>query len=343
MIFKRIVFPLFIFAVFNIDLNYAQNAGESTYQFLNISNSPRQLALGGKNITILDDDVVSGLYNPSSINQDMDNMLAINYFSYFSDISYGSLAYAYKLDNRGNTLHFGFSYINYGDFMGYDENGNFTSEFSGNESVFSVGYANKFKNIPISFGANLKLITSTFEQYNSYGIATDIGFFYVDNINDIKASLVFRNIGFQLKAYNEVDEPLPFEIDLGISQKLENAPITWHITLENLQKWPIGISNPSRIITDLDGNITEENISIFNEILRHTIIGVELFPKSIFTMQLGYSFRRSEELRILEQRNFSGVSFGFGMKFNKLRFNYCHARFSSAANVNYLGIQLDLD
>ena len=83
MIFKRIVFPLFIVAVFNIDLNYAQNAGESTYQFLNISNSPRQLALGGKNITILDDDVVSGLYNPSSINQDMDNMLAINYFSYF--------------------------------------------------------------------------------------------------------------------------------------------------------------------------------------------------------------------------------------------------------------------
>jgi hypothetical protein len=31
---------------------------------------------------------------------------------------------------------------------------------------------------------------------------------------------------------------------------------------------------------------------------------------------LGYNFRRAEELRILEQRNFSGVSLGF--KFNKL-------------------------
>ena len=48
-------------------------------------------------------------------------MLSLNYFSYFSDISFGSLAYAYRLDNRGNTLHFGFSYINYGDFIGYDE------------------------------------------------------------------------------------------------------------------------------------------------------------------------------------------------------------------------------
>ena len=102
-------------------------------------------------------------------------------------------------------------------------------------------------------------------------------------------------------------------------------------------------SNPSRIITDLDGNISEEKVSFFNEILRHTIIGVELFPDSFFKMQLGFSFRRSEELRILEQRNFSGISFGFGMKFNKLRFNYCHSKYSSASNVNFIGMQIDLD
>ena len=188
----------------------------------------------------------------------------------------------------------------------------------------------------------MKFITSSFEQYNSYGLGLDLGFFYKDN-NDTHISLVFRNMGFQLKAYDDVKESLPFEIDLGISQRLENAPIRWHLTLENIQKWPIGFSNPSRIITDLDGNITEENISFFNEILRHTILGVEIFPESIFSLQMGYSFRRSEELRILEQRNFSGVSFGFGMKFNKLRFNYSHARFSSASNVNFVGLQLDLN
>jgi len=340
--FKTLVL-LFFLLLLDFSLSNAQIAGESTYQFLNIPSSPRQLALGGKNFTIQDDDVISGLFNPSSINQEMDNKLSLNYFSYFSDISYGSLAYAYRLDNRGNYLHFGFSYINYGDFIGYDDFGNYTSNFSGNESVFSVGYAYKINNTPITVGANFKFITSTFEQFNSYGLASDIGFFYIDEINDIKASLVFRNIGFQIKPYNEIKEPLPFEINLGISQKLENAPITWHVTLENIQKWPIGLSNPSRIITDLDGNITEENISFINEILRHTIVGVELFPDSFFNMQLGFSFRRSEELRILEQRNFSGLSFGFGMKFNKLRFNYCHSKYSSASNVNFIGMQIDLD
>ena len=335
---------LFLFSLFlNINSSFAQIAGESTYQFLNIPSSPRQLALGGKNITTQDEDVTSGLFNPSSITQEMDNILSLNYFNYFSDISYGSLAYAYRLDNRGNTLHFGFSYINYGDFIGYDELGNYTSNFSGNESALSVGYATEFNNIPITFGANVKFITSTFEQYNSYGLALDLGLFYFDDLNNIKASLVLRNIGFQLKPYNEVNESLPFEINLGVSQKLENAPITWHLTLENLQKWPIGLSNPSRITTDLDGNISEEKISFFNEFLRHTIVGVEIFPDSIFNIQLGYSFRRSEELRILEQRNFSGISFGFGMKFNKLRFNYCHSKYSSASNVNFIGMQIDLN
>ena len=342
MYLKRTVLLILILITVFLDNVYSQSAGESTYQFLNISTSPRQLALGGKTITNFGSDVTSGLYNPSTINPEMDNILSVNYFSYFSDISFGSLSYAYTLDNRGNTIHFGFSYINYGDFMGYDEYGNFTSEFTGNESVLSVGYANNIRNLPIRIGVNLKFITSIFEQYNSYGLAADFGLFFTDK-NDINMSLVFRNIGFQIKAYDEVRESLPFEVNLGFSQRLDNAPIKWHLTLENIQKWPIGLSNPSRIITDLDGNATEENISVINELLRHAIVGVEIFPESIFSVQLGYSFRRSEELKILEQRNFSGVSFGFGMKFNKLRFNYSHARYSSASNVNYVGLQIDLN
>ena len=107
----KILVSLF-FSLLNF-IRLTQVAGESTYQFLNIPSSPRQLALGGKNITTQDEDVSSGLFNPSSITQEMDNILSLNYFNYFSDISYGSLAYAYRLDNRGNTLHFGFSYINY--------------------------------------------------------------------------------------------------------------------------------------------------------------------------------------------------------------------------------------
>ena len=321
----------------------SQIAGESTYQFLNISSSPRQLALGGKEITLYDFDVNQPSINPASLNSRMDNNLSINFSNYFSDINYGTAAYAYTINNRGNTLHFGLSYIDYGNFSGYDEQGSPTNDFTGKESAFSIGYSTKIQHLPVYIGSNIRFITSSLEQYNSIGISADLGILYVNTEIDLNVGLVIRNFGTQLKAYDEIYEKLPFEIDIGVSQLLENAPLRWYLTFENLQKWNIGLSNPSRLTTDLDGDITEEKVTFVNNIFRHLIIGAELFPESIFNIRLGYNFKRGEELKIIDQSNFSGVSFGFGMKFNKLRINYTYAKFSSAANTSFIGLQLNLN
>ena len=88
--------------------------------------------------------------------------------------------------------------------------------------------------------------------------------------------------------------------------------------------------------------MTSEKVGFFNNLLRHTLVGAELFPDRGFNLRLGYNFRRAEELRILEQRNFSGLSFGIGLKLNKMRFSYTHARYSSAANTSFFGLQIDL-
>jgi len=285
---------LFIFlSAFNVN---SQIAGESTYEFLNISSSPRQLALGGKEITLFDFDVNQPSINPASINSRMDNNLAINFSNYFSDIKYGTAAYAHTFNNRGNTLHFGLahtfnnrgntlhfglSYIDYGEFPGYDEQGNATNDFTGKESAFSVGYSSKINYLPIYVGLNLRLITSSLEQYNSIGISTDLGVIYINSEMNLNIAMVIRNFGTQIKAYNDIYESLPFEIDIGVSQLLENAPVRWYLTFENVQKWNIALSNPSRLTTDLDGNITEEKITFFNNIFRHLLIGAELFPESI--------------------------------------------------------------
>ena len=158
----------------------AQLGGESTYQFLNLISSPRQAALGGKTITNVDYDVTQALYNPATINVDMDNQLAVNYSSYLGDISYGTAAYAYTWDRRLQTFHLGMTYVNYGSFDGYDENGMSTGEFTGNEAAFSVGYATQIGYSNFYVGINLKLISSKLEQYNSLGIASDIGFIYIN-------------------------------------------------------------------------------------------------------------------------------------------------------------------
>ena len=321
---------------------FAQLGGNATYQFLNLISSPRQAALGGKIITNVDYDVTQGLYNPATINLEMDNQLALNYANYLGDISYGTAAYAYTIDRRVQTFHAGITYVNYGSFDGYDENGNSTGTFTGNETALSFGYAFQIGFSDFYAGANIKLISSKLEQYSSIGGALDFGLIYINEYLEFNAALAIRNLGTQFTTYAGLNEPLPFEIDLGFSQKLKNVPIRWHLTFENLQQWPIAAANPARVTTDLSGNQTQEEIGFLSQLIRHTLVGAELFPDRGFNIRLGYSFRRAEELRILEQRNFSGLSFGIGIKFNKLRFSYTHARYSSASNTSFLGVQISL-
>ena len=250
----------------------------------------------------------------------MHNQAALNISSYLGGITYGTAAYAYTWDRRIQTFHFGVTYINYGEFDGYDINGVSTGSFKGNEVALSFGYN---YNIPFSdfyIGVNAKLITSQLEQYNSIGGALDFGVMYINERLDFHAALTVRNFGTQFKTYVDLNEPLPFEVNFGMSQTLEYIPLRWHLTLENLQEWPIGVSNPARATTDLGGNQTEEKVGFLNNTLRHLILGAELWPDRGFNIRLGYNFRRAEELRILDQRNFSGLSFGLGLKINKMKF-----------------------
>ncbi|NNC49351.1 MAG: type IX secretion system protein PorQ [Flaviramulus sp.] len=331
-----------IFCVLITTLSFSQVGGESTYQFLNLMSSPRQAALGGKVLTNVDYDVTQGLFNPATINIEMDNQLAVNYSSYLGGISYGTASYAYTVDRRTQTFHAGITYINYGSFDGYDESGNSTGSFTGNEAALSFGHSTQLGYSDFYFGGNLKLITSKLEQYNSLGVATDLGLIYINEKLDFKAALVIRNLGTQITTYAGLRESIPFEVAFGMSQRLENVPIRWHFTLENLQEWPISRPNPARTTSDLSGNQTNEKIGFVGQVIRHTIFGAELFPEGGFNIRLGYNFRRGEDLRIVDQRNFSGLSAGISIKMNKLRFSYTHAKYSSAANSNFFGLQIDL-
>ncbi|WP_054851166.1 type IX secretion system protein PorQ [Olleya sp. ITB9] len=338
--FKNKIVPLLIllFGAFG----YAQLGGQSTYQFLNLVSSPRQAALGGKVLTNIDYDVTQGLYNPSAINPEMDNQFALNFSNYLGGITYGTAAYAYTWDRRTQTFHTGMTYINYGDFDGYDENGISTGTFTGTEAALSLGYALQIGYSDFYFGANLKFITSTLEQYNSFGIATDLGLMYVNQDLEFQAALVVRNLGTQITTYAGQNESLPLDITLGLSQTLEHVPLRWHLTFENLQQWPIAEANPARTTTDLEGNQTQEKVGFLSNVIRHTILGAELFPDKGFNIRLGYNFRRAEELRIVDQRNFSGLSAGFALKINKLRFSYTHVKYTAASNANFFGLNIDL-
>lgn len=320
----------------------SQVGGRATYQFLNLVNNPRQAALGGKVITNYDYDPTQALFNPATINPEMDNQLSVNYTNYIGDVNYGTASYAYLWDRRTQVLHAGVTYLNYGQFQGFDEQGEPTSTFGGSEVALSLGHARNIPYTDFHVGVNAKFISSKLEQYSSFGVALDIGVMYLYEDWDLHVTGVVRNLGTQLTPYEETFERLPLEVILGISQTLENIPIRWHFTLENMQRWRVAIANPNREITDLEGNTTEEKINFIDQAFRHMIFGIEVFPESGFNLRLGYNVRRAEELRIIDQRAFSGLSAGFAIKLKKMRFSYTYARFNRAAASGYLGLNIDL-
>jgi hypothetical protein len=318
---------IFYYSLLICSVSYGQIGGKHTYEFLNMITSPRQAALGGKTITIYDEDVNQALFNPACINSEMNNRMSLNYGNYYQEVTYGTASYAYTYDQHLQTFQAGINYINYGKFDGYDEKDQPTNTFTGSEIALSLGYAYNIPYTDIHIGANAKLIQSTLESYNSFGAAVDLGMLYIDDKNDVNWALTLMNIGTQFTAYEGTAEQLPFEIIAGVSQELEHVPLRWHLTVENLQQWDLSFSNP-----------INSKVSFFNNALRHMILGAELFPKKAFNIRLGYNFRRSTELQIQNQRNFSGLSLGFGLKLNKLKFNYSYSKYTLAGNASLFGL-----
>ena len=320
----------------------AQVGGESVFQFLNLTSSSRQVALGGEALTLMND-VNQPIWNPATINAELDRQLSLNYTSYLAGINIGSASYAHVISRRFGTIHGSIKYLNYGTLIEADEFGNETGTFNASDIAISVGYAFNLPWTNDYMGFNATLINSTISNFTSNGIAADIAVLYYSPYKPYSFTIVARNMGAQIQTFDGTTERLPFKVAIGASYKLKYVPLRWHITFDNAQQWNIAVPNPSNSTTDLEGNVTEEKISFFTNAIRHFVIGAELFPESAINLRAGYNFRRASELKLQNARSFSGISFGIGIRMNKFTFNYAFSRYHAATNTSTFSLLFDLD
>jgi len=253
---------LIAFLIVGYPMAFGQIGGESTYQFLELTNSARMAALGGNQIAINDSTDLNVAYNnPSLLMFGMKNMLAINYVDYFAGVKYGYAAYSFSTPLPGN-LALGMHYINYGEFIEALPNGQKTGAiFNAAEYALNIIWSNEFKwehsekdslllatstddnrdsmrvsnQRRLTYGINLKPILSNFENYQSIGFAADLGISYFSRNGLTVTSLVARNIGTQITTYYDgaERESIPFDLQFGISQKLQHAPIRFAATMQH--------------------------------------------------------------------------------------------------------------
>lgn len=332
---------LCFFLFFTVTLS-AQVGGESIYNFLNLSGSARQSAMGGKVLTLLDD-VDQPIWNPSTISNSIDNKLAVNYMNYLADVNLATVSYAHMVNRNFGTIHSSISYLNYGSFIEADEDGVETGTFKAFDLALSVGYAYNIMHSDFYIGGNIKFINSVIDTYSSFGIGADLSLLYYNENLPYTFTLALRNVGYQVTMYDEEREDLPFEIMLGASYKLENVPITWHFTVDHLQQWQVAYANPSNSTTSIDGEETDEEISFLDNTFRHFSIGAEIFPEGLFNVRLGYNFRRAKELMLVDKRTFAGFTAGFGLQMKRLKFNYAFAKYHTASNSSTFSLVVNFN
>ena len=324
---KRIIYCLFVFITFH--QAFAQS-GTSVYSFLHLPISARQSALGGDAVSIRDYDVSFAGVNPSLMNLDMDRNISINYADYLADSKFGTISYVQDL-NHGHLLGINARYIDYGKMPRTDENANISGEFGAIDASLGIAYAYQFEE-DWTIGTQLSYVTSKIDYFTSSAISGNFGITYYDKEEKETIALVLRNFGYQLKTFNGVREKMPFRIDMGYTKILKEFPIALTLSIHDLQQFNISQQY----------NNNGQEVGFVRKIADHLSFGAELFPEQAFNLRLGYNVKRGNELAVLDQRSFTGLSFGFGIKIASFRFDYSHVRYHNAANLNQIGISLDM-
>ncbi len=315
---------LFIVILFAAKFSSAQIGGENTYEFLALSPSARITGLGGTNVSILDHDLSIQLSNPAALNPKMSKLVSFGTVAYPGKINFGNVNYAHKFKIPG-TFGFGLQYIAYGKFKETDEAANVIGSFNAGEMNIYAGYGYQFGKI-FSAGVNAKFIYSQLAQYSSIGMAADLAVMINDTAHNVTASIVAKNIGGQFKTYNKrAREPLPFDLQAGLSFGFKNVPFRFHLTFHNLQRWDIRYTDPNDVQQDnlfTDSSELKTKKYIGDKLFRHVIIGVEFNIKKVVRIDIAYNHLRQQELKLTTRRGVPGISLGLGVHVRQFDFAY---------------------
>ena len=331
-----------MFLILLVQVGRAQKGGESTYSFLGLTNSARVAALGGDVVSILDDDINMVFHNPGLLTPGMHNNLSLNYVNYFAGVNYGYASYAYALPDVGNFAA-GMHYVNYGTFDRTDELGESQGTFRASEYALNLFYSRSFLDSALTAGVNLKPIFSSLEQYNSFGLALDLGVTYHFSRSLTTVGLVLKNMGTQISSYTASREPLPFEIQAGITQGLAHAPFRFTITLQHLERWDLSYS-----LQDEDPGFagTGEQKSGFDEfadkLMRHVILSTEFLIGENFHVEVGYNYKRRKEMVVSAKPGMVGFSAGFGFRVSKFHFSFGRASYHLAGGTSHFSLTTNL-
>lgn len=284
------------------------------YNFLRLPVSAHAAALGGDNISIIEDDESMIFNNPALLSSVSDKTINLNYMNYMSGVNTASASFNRIIKERASVAASA-QFIDYGKMKETDENNIQTGEFSAKD-ISIAGYFSYMLTDRLAGGITAKFITSYIGDYNSIAMGVDLGLNYYDPEKEWSVSLVAKNLGGQMKAYDDQYDRMPIDIQLGASKRFAHMPFRISATLVDLNH--------------LD-----------YKFINHLVAGVDIIISPTIWVGAGYNFRRANEMKITEADGESshgaGLSFGAGINLERFKLNLAYGKYhvsSSSILIN---------
>lgn len=314
---KKYVFPLLLTLLAAV--SYAQES-QTAYNFLRLPVSAHAAALGGDNITIIEDDPSLMFSNPALLSSVSDKSINLNFMTYMAGATTASASFNRIIKEKA-TVAVTAQYMDYGKMKEMDANNVQTGEFSAKDiavsGVFSYILGEKFVG-----GITAKIINSYIGDYSSWAVGVDLGLNYYDPEHEWSVSAVAKNLGGQLKAYDDDYEKMPLDVQLGVSKRFSTLPFRLSATLVDLTHWDYGALN-------------------------HLVVGADIIFSQQIYVAVGYNFRRADEMTTLkgtdeESSHMAGLSFGAGLQLERFKLQLAYGKYHVSSNSLLVNVSYSL-
>lgn len=313
--------------------------GNAAYNFLKLSGSPLLTAAGDVNVSYKTNEVGFAINNPALLYPQISGQVAASFNNFFAGIAAYNLSGGYYHAKTNTTFAGGLLYVDYGNIPQTDASGNISGHFKPIDFSLQLSASRKYLN-NWSYGLTAKVIHSSYQQYKSTAIAFDAGVLYVDSVQNLSASVVAKNMGVQLKYYAGQSEDLPFDLQVGITKKLQNAPLGFSFSAQQFHRFDI---------TYNDSGFNDENgftssSSGFQKLFNHFVFASHIYLNSNLEATVGFNALRRSELSLSAGGNgLTGFSAGIRAKFRKLQILYARSQYQPQWGLNHFGITLHMD
>lgn len=311
---KRIYkYILFYISIILLPLPATGQSGENSFTILRLPYSSRAAANGGNNISIIDDDLTLAIHNPALLVNVSDMTANLTYMTYMSDSKVMGAMFSKAFGERANGAA-AVRYIDHGDFDGYTEDNIYTGSFSAKDIEMSAMYGYLLSE-RWSGGVTAKFIYSKYESMSSFAIGVDLGINYYNPETELSLSFAAKNLGGQIKAFDERHEKMPMDFQIGFTKRLAHAPIFISATFNNLHKWD------QSDFYNADGS----KDSFGEKLFKHIVFGADLLIGSNFNVSVGYNYRISKELST-DGSKWDGLTAGAGLSLKRIKFGVSYSK-----------------